>query len=404
MNYEECLAYLEKEGQQHLLMFYDELSEAEKSKLLAEIEAIDFTAIRPTDEPVSSKDVRPIDALTVDEIALNEERFTAAGLEAIRAGKVAALLLAGGQGTRLGLEGPKGAYNVGVTRNLYIFECLINNLQDVVRQAGCYIPLVIMTSDKNDAATRAFFEEHDFFGYNKNYVDFFVQEMAPATDFNGKIFLEDKGRISLSPNGNGGWFVSLTRSGLSEKLKKMGVEWINVFSVDNVLQRMVSPAFVGATILSGKPIGSKVVGKNAPDERVGVMCLRDGRPSIVEYYELSDEMANQLNADGTRAYNWGVILNYLFRVDALEKANSLLPLHRAEKKIPYIDADGNYVRPDVPNGYKYEQLVLDMIQTMDGCLVYEVVREKEFAPIKNAEGKDSPESARALMRALGMEL
>ncbi len=405
MNKESIEKKLKQYDQMQLLRFYDELPEKEQEELLKEIDRIDFDMIDIHHKTESKGSIAPLDAMTLSEIEQHREELRSTGLRAIREGEVAAVLLAGGQGTRLGLDGPKGTLNVGETRELYIFQCLINNLMNVKEEADAWIPLLVMTSDKNDAATRAFFEEHDYFGYNKDYVFFFVQEMAPSTDYEGKVYLEEKNHISLSPNGNGGWFISLKKAGLLEKIREMGVEWLNVFAVDNVLQKMCDPLFVGATMQSGAPIGAKVVRKNAPDEKVGVMCLRDGRPSIVEYYELTEEMMTQKNSNGELAYNFGVILNYLFHLKALEDtAGKNLPLHIVSKKIPHIDEKGEHIKPSEPNGYKFETLVLDMIEMMDGCLVFEVEREKEFAPIKNMHGVDSLDSAREMLKANGVEL
>jgi UDP-N-acetylglucosamine/UDP-N-acetylgalactosamine diphosphorylase len=308
-------------------------------------------------------------------------------------------------GTRLGSDAPKGVYNIGKTKELFIFECLVRNLMEVTRQAGVFIHLFVMTSDKNHEATVSFFEEKKFFGYPAEYVSFFRQEMAPAVDHNGKVFLEEKGRLSTSPNGNGGWFVSMARTGMLDIVHKRGIEWLNVFAVDNVLQRIADPCFVGATIESGCNVGAKVVRKANPDEKVGVICLEDGKPSIIEYYELTDAMRNERDEHGDYAYNFGVILNYLFRVSELERIMShKLPLHVVEKKISYVDENGNIVKPEEPNGCKFEQLVLDMIHDMDTCLPFEVVREKEFAPVKNKEGADSVETARALLELNGVVL
>ena len=199
--------------------------------------------------------------------------------------------------------------------------------------------------------------------------------------------------------------VLLANGRILEIVKNRGIEWLNVFAVDNVLQRMADPCFVGATIARGCSCGAKVVKKNAPDEKVGVMCLEDGRPSIVEYYDLTDELMHAKNENGEPAYNFGAILNYLFQVKALEQTISReLPLHIVEKKIPHMDDDGNFVEPDKPNGYKYETLVLDMVHMMDSCLPYEVKREYEFAPIKNMTGIDSVDTARELCRINGIEL
>lgn len=408
MTLEQAKEKLVKFGQEHVLKYYDELSEAQKQELLDQIEATDMSILEACKhkEDLAQKGViTPLAAMELSEIEANKESFTATGLEAIRAGKVGALLLAGGMGTRLGSDNPKGMYNVGLTRDLYIFECLINNLMDVVRQADAWIHLFVMTSDKNNDATISFLKEHDYFGYKAEYVHFFKQEMAAATDYEGKIYLEEKGKLSTSPNGNGGWFISMKNSGLLDLVHSEGIEWFNVFAVDNVLQRIADPCFVGATLQKNCVVGAKVVRKNAPDEKVGVMCLEDGKPSIVEYYELTEELMNAKDAKGEPAYNFGVILNYLFKVTDLENMmEKKMPLHIVEKKIPYLDEQGELVKPEEPNGYKFESLVLDMIHQMDSCLPYEVVRNKEFAPIKNKTGIDSVESARALLQENGVQL
>jgi len=408
MTFEAAKQKCEKYGQEHVLKYYEELSAAEQEALLTQIEETDMSILekcKNMEELAKKGVISPLAAMELDEIEANKESFTATGIKAIQDGKVAAVLLAGGMGTRLGSDDPKGMYNIGETKDLYIFECLVNNLMDVVKQTGSWIHFFIMTSDKNNDATIKFLTEHEFFGYKAEYVHFFKQEMAAATDYNGKIYLEEKGKLSTSPNGNGGWFVSMKNAGLLEVVKKEGIEWLNIFAVDNVLQRIADPCFVGATLQKNCVVGAKVVRKNAPDEKVGVMCLEDGRPSIVEYYELTEELMNAKDAKGDPAYNFGVILNYLFNEKALEGLlDGNLPLHIVEKKIPYLNESGELVKPEEPNGYKFENLVLDMIHQLDTCLPYEVVREKEFAPIKNKTGVDSVESAKALLKQNGVVL
>ncbi len=408
MNYKEAMEKLKRYGQEHVLKYYEELSEEEKALLLAQVEATDFSMLascRDRKETAERGVISPLAAMQLPEITGKKEKFTALGLDAIKKGRVGAVLLAGGMGTRLGSDDPKGMYNIGITREVYIFQRLIENLLDVVRQAESWIPLYVMTSDKNHDATVSFLKEHDYFGYNKDYVTFFMQEMAPASDYQGKVYMEEKGKISTSPNGNGGWYSSMYKWGVAQKAMAEGVEWLNVFAVDNVLQRIADPCFVGAVIDEGCACGAKVVKKCAPDEKVGVMCLEDGRPSIIEYYELTDELANERDDNGDPAYYFGVILNYLFRISDLEKIREKkLPLHIVEKKISCINEAGEKIKPETPNGYKFEQLVLDMIHELDSCLPYEVERNKEFAPIKNKTGVDSVESARALCRENGIEL
>lgn len=407
MTLEQAKEKLAKYGQEHVLKYYEELSEQEKQALLDQIETTNMSildACRHKEDLVQKGIITPLAAMQLAEIEAGRASFEATGIEAIKEGKIGAVLLAGGMGTRLGSDDPKGMYNIGLTRELYIFECLVNNLMEVVRRTDTWLHLFIMTSDKNHQSTTTFLKAHDYFGYREEYIHFFQQEMAASTDYGGKIYLEEKGRLSTSPNGNGGWFISLRNAGLLNIIHEKGIEWLNIFAVDNVLQRIADPCFIGATIEKDCAVGAKVVRKNAPDEKVGVMCLEDGRPSIVEYYELTEELMNAKDAKGDPAYYFGVILNYLFRVADLEKMAGSLPLHIVEKKIPCLDEQGNPVKPEEPNGYKYENLVLDMIHQLETCLPFEVVREKEFAPIKNKTGVDSVESARALLEKNGVAL
>ncbi len=399
---------LEKYGQTHLLKYFDELTEDEKNELLTQIEETDFSMVElcaDGGKSVKKGSITPLSVMQLSEIEENKELYFNAGVSAIKSGKVGAVLLAGGMGTRLGSDAPKGMYNIGETRDVYIFERIVRNLMDAVDITGSWIHLFIMTSDKNHESTIGFFKEKNYFGYNKEYITFFKQEMAPAADYNGKIYMESRSRMSTSPNGNGGWFISMDRSGALEKVKNSGIEWLNVFAVDNVLQRIADPVFVGAVIEKGFAAGSKVVKKASPDENVGVMCLEDGKPSIVEYYELTEELMNAKDEKGEPAYNYGVILNYLFNVKELEKImEESMPLHVVKKKIPYMDENGQLIKPDSPNGYKFETLILDMIHLMKSCLPFEVRREKEFAPIKNKTGIDSVDTARELLKKNGVEL
>jgi len=408
MTYEEAYNVLKQYDQLHLLEYYEKLNAGEQEKLLDQIANIDFSVLAMCKKGHQSNTARgviqPLAAMQLPQIEKKREEYTHQGMQAIRQGKVAALLLAGGMGTRLGSDDPKGMYNIGITKNVYIFERLICNLLDVVKLTGAWIPLFIMTSDKNHQATVSFLQAKEFFGYKEEEVTFFMQDMAPATDYQGKIYLEDKGFISMSPNGNGGWFSSMIRSGALKKATDRGVEWINLFAVDNVLQRIADPCFIGATIATQSAVGAKVVKKVAPDEKVGVMCLEDGKPTIIEYYELTEKLMNEVDEDGDPAYNFGVILNYLFRIEDLQNSTKLeIPVHIVEKKISYVE-NGVLIKPEKPNGYKFETLVLDMIHLADSCLPYEVVREYEFAPIKNKEGVDSVESARKLCTKNGITL
>ena len=409
MNYQEAKTLLGQKGQTQLLAYYDELDESGKAKLLDAIANISWefedALANPVDMSGKGRDIHPISGLRRKDIEKKEKEFEKIGVEAIRAGKVAAVLLAGGMGTRLGVDGPKGAYDIGVTKPLYIFEQQMKNLAKVNEKCGVIVPLYIMTSDKNHAQTTSFWKEHGYFGYPETEVKFFKQDMAPAVDFNGKIFLETKDTPALSPNGNGGWFGSLKRAGLVDDLKKRGVEWLNIYAVDNVLQQIADPVFVGATIDSGVNCGAKVICKTNPYEKVGVLCMDGDKPDIIEYYELTEEMANQKDENGDLAYLYGAIMNYLFRLSKLEEiVNNKIPVHIVEKKIECLCEDGVTRKPEKENGKKFETLAVDLIKPMDSVLPFEVVREKEFAPIKNKTGVDSVESARELLKLNGVEL
>lgn len=408
MTYQEAYAKLEKAGQTHVLEYYEALKQDEKEDLLMQIELTDFSVLahcQKEKETAERGKFSPLAAMELAEIEQNKELYEKTGLKAIREGKVGAVLLAGGMGTRLGSDDPKGMYNIGLTKTVYIFERIITNLLDVVKLSGTWIHLFIMTSDKNHEKTTIFLKEHQYFGYQEEYIHFFMQEMAPAANYDGKVYMESRSKISNSPNGNGGWYSSMNKGGMLDIVKENKIEWLNVFAVDNVLQRIADPVFVGAVIEKQCSVGSKVVKKSAPDEKVGVMCLEDNKPSIVEYYELTKEMMDAQNEKGEPAYNFGVILNYLLHVPEMEKiATTKLPLHIVEKKIPYMDVDGKLIKPEAPNGYKFETLILDMIHMMPSCLPYEVQRSYEFAPIKNKTGIDSVESARALCAENGIVL
>lgn len=420
MNDLEFTAKLEKYGQREFADIFKSKSEGQKRAMLDQAELIDFTMLEGASCEVQEKKrgvISPIATLTMEEYASKTGYYRQIGLEAIRKGKVGAIVLAGGMGTRLGYDHAKGMYDIGLTRKVYIFERQIENMLEVVREAGCFFPLYVMTSHLNDAEIRDFFAEHNYFGYDGSYVHFYIQDMAPCLDDNGKMFLSGEAEIAMSPNGNGGFYSSLLNSEAGEQLRSSSVEFLNVFAVDNVLQKIVDPVFVGAVIDSGCATGAKVVKKCSPDERVGAICLEDGTPSVVEYYEMTDELKAAKLEDGTPAYNYGVILNYLFRLKDIDKVvRETLPVHMVRKKVPYYGPDENSAEtdagnrpmmvhePEKPNAYKLETLSLDLVHLTDSCLSFEVEREKEFAPIKNAVGVDSVESARELLRKNGIML
>ena len=405
MNY---LEKLKKFNQEQLLKYSDELSKDEFALLANQIEKTDFNYLNELNAKNEKTDftISPLKALTIKEIEMNKCKYEQIGINAIKNGEVGILLLAGGMGTRLGSDLPKGMYNIGKTKDLYIFECLFNNLKKVTERLNVKIPFFIMTSEINDKVTRQFLKEKNYFGYDENYIRFFVQEMAPCVDFNGKIFLEAKNRLATSPNGNGGWFNSLLKDDKArELLEQSKIKYINFFGVDNVLVKMADPVFIGATIAGNFEVGAKVVKKQFPEEKVGVMCNKNGRPSVIEYMDFPKELALLKGEYNEPLYNYGTILNFVFKIETLYRIkDNKLPVHIVTKKIPFIDENANFIKPEQPNGHKFEYLNVDMIEQTNSCLPFEVEREKEFAPIKNKTGVDSVESARELLEKNGVKL
>ncbi|MBO5954526.1 MAG: UTP--glucose-1-phosphate uridylyltransferase [Clostridia bacterium] len=405
------MKYMEKlikYNQQHLLKFENELTESEKQELYNQIDNLDFSYLEELNKPqTSSQDtITPIKAMTIEEIQQNKEEFTQIGLNALKQQKIGALLLAGGMGTRLGSDKPKGMYNIGKTKDVFIFQRIFENLLDVVKLCGKSVPFFIMTSEHNNSDTINFLKEHNYFGYDPNYVKFFTQEMAPCVDFNGKILLEAKNRVATSPNGNGGWFTSLIKNDEARKmLEDFKLEYLNIFAVDNVLQKVADPTFIGAVLSENYEIGAKVIKKVDAFEKVGVMCTKNSHPGIVEYIDLPEHMALETDERGERVYNFGTILNNLLQVKLLnEIKDKKLPIHVVTKRVEHIDEFGNLIKPETPNAHKFEMLWLDMFDYSSTCLPFEVERRKEFAPIKNKTGVDSVESAQALLEENGYEL
>lgn len=404
----QALEKIKEYNQEQILKYKDELTDKEYCELIKQIDNTDFSYLDNLNQSNKTQDLKisPLEVLTIDKINASKNTYEQVGINALKNGEVGVLMLAGGMGTRLGSDLPKGIYNIGKTRDLYIFECVFNNLKNVAQKFNVKIPFFIMTSELNDFATREFLKEKNYFGYDKNYIRFFVQDMAPCVDFNGKIFLAEKNRIATSPNGNGGWFNSLLNDkDAKQLLEDSKIKYINFFGVDNVLVKMADPSFIGATILGNYECSAKVVKKQYPEEKVGVMCNKNGRPSVVEYMDFPPELANLKNERGEAVYNYGTILNFMFKVDVLYRIkDNKLPLHIVTKKIPYINDNGEHIKPEEPNGHKFEYLNVDLIQETNSCLVYEVERQKEFAPIKNKTGVDSVESAQELLIKNGINL
>jgi UDP-N-acetylglucosamine/UDP-N-acetylgalactosamine diphosphorylase len=323
----------------------------------------------------------------------------AAGEAALRAGRVAAFTVAGGQGTRLGYDGPKGTYPVTPVKKKTLFQVFAEKIKGAGTRYGKPIHWFIMTSHANHEATEAFFKENRYFGLDSGRVHFFRQGRMPAVDFNGKILLESKGSIAMSPDGHGGSLRALERSGALDLMKKEGIDTLSYFQVDNPLVRFIDPAFIGFHLGRGSEMSSKMVPKAYPEEKVGLFCVQGGKLVVIEYSDLPMATQREVDAAGKLRYLSGSIAIHIFNTDFIRRvavggAGAELPFHRADKKIPTVDAAGNAIKPDKPNGVKFEMFVFDALPFAKDPLVIETRRADDFSPVKNAEGIDSPKTCR----------
>jgi len=397
---------LKEYGQEHLLLFYEKLDDNEKEKLLEQIENIDFDLMNElyesTKKPLDLGDVvvEPIEHTDKSKLTVAEkEMYEAKGIEAIRDHKFAVVTMAGGQGTRLGHSGPKGTYIFDPDNNKSIFEALCDTLVRAWKTYGTVIPWYIMTSRENNDATVSFFESHNYFGYPKEYVRFFKQGELPMLDMNGKILLDESGLVKQAANGHGGTLHSMEKSKVIEEMKENGIEWVFINGVDNVLVKPVDPLLIGMSI-TNKVLGAvKSIEKTDPKEKVGVFCRKNKKVGVVEYTEISEEMANLRDDYGSLVFGDANAIFHLYNIKGLEKVSEVkLPYHIAVKKANYVDSNGKLVKAEKPNAYKFEMFIFDSYEMFEDVVVLRVKREEEFAPIKNAEGVDSPETARKLYR------
>ena len=397
---------LKKYSQEHLLNGYEGLDEAKQKQLLGQIQSTDFELINSlynnTKKELQPQEdtIAPIEFLDKEKLNGYYKSFQETGEKAIRAGKLAAVTMAGGQGTRLGHAGPKGTYDIGLESHKSLFELLSDSLKNQGKVYGVTIPWFIMTSEENNKDTIEFFAKNRYFGYEKDKnIFFFKQGELPMVDTEGKILIGEDGLIKSAADGHGGIYESLVKNGMTKKMRELGVEWLFIGGVDNCLVKMVDPILMGIAIQKQVTAAGKSVVKANPQEKVGVFCKKNGRPSVVEYTEIPEEMAQATDERGELIYGESHILCNLFNIDAVERMGSKpLPYHSAFKKATYIDKDGNKVVPDGPNAYKFEAFLFDAFGELDDMAILRVKREEEFAPVKNAAGVDSPETARELYR------
>jgi UDP-N-acetylglucosamine/UDP-N-acetylgalactosamine diphosphorylase len=396
----------ESAGQGHVFRFFDQLTAEQKQKLGEQLAQFDPEHLnelaseyvkRKPDIKIPS-DIKPVQAYprepqTSEQRKLYEDARRR-GHDLLSQGKVAAFLVAGGQGTRLGYDGPKGEYPVTPIRHKPLFYVFAEQLIAYSRDFGKVVPWYIMTSDANDAPTRAFFKKHNFFGLNSQDVFFFQQGMMPAFGTDGRLLLGDRDSLALSPDGHGGSLRALERSGAIADMRKRGVEHLSYFQVDNPLVHVIDPLFLGLHDLTGSEMSSKTISKAGPLEKVGNFVEGDGVVQVIEYSDLPDSLANQTDAAGGLRFNEGSIAIHALRRSFVERLNTSgtlsLPWHRADKKVPCVDEAGKSVKPDKPNAVKLEQFVFDAIPLAKNAIVYTTDRAEEFSPVKNAEGTDSP--------------
>ena len=403
---EEIKEKLKKYGQEHLLQKYEEMDVDQKAELLDQIENIDFDLMKDLYEkaqhPVDFGNVtiEPIEHVDKSKLTATErEMYEKKGIEAIKYNKLAVVTMAGGQGTRLGHKGPKGTFIFDPETKKSIFEALCDTLKEAVKKYDTVIPWYLMTSRENNEATVKFFEKNNYFGYPKESVKFFIQGELPMVALNGKILLEENGLVKQAANGHGGTLASMEKSGVITEMKNSGIEWVFINGVDNVLVKPVDPLLIGMSI-HNKVLGAvKSIEKTDPKEKVGVFCRKNKKVGVVEYTEISDEMAHLRDDYGSLVYGDANAIFHLYNIKGLEKVSEIsLPYHTAVKKASYLDENGKKVVGDKPNAYKFEMFIFDSYEMFDDVVVLRVKREEEFAPIKNAEGQDSPETARKLYR------
>lgn len=399
----------EEAGQGQVFRFFESLDAVGQEKLAAQLSEIDPRHLSELAEqyvrhkpnvPIP-KEIRPVDAFPreprPDQQALYRDARKR-GEALLAAGKVAAFLVAGGQGTRLGYDGPKGEFPVTPLRHKPLFQVFAEQIRAHSRDFKRVVPWYIMTSETNDAPTRAFFKEHNYFGLEPRDVFFFRQGMMPAFSMNGNVLLAEKDSLALSPDGHGGSLRALHRSGALNDMRNRGVEHLSFFQVDNPLVHAIDPLFLGLHDLTGSEMSSKTIPKAGPLEKVGNFVVADGVVQVIEYSDMPEALAMQKNADGSLRFNAGSIAIHALRVSFVERLNSggtlNLPWHRAEKKVPYVDENGREVKPEKPNAVKLEQFVFDAIPLAKNAIVYTTERGEEFSPVKNAEGVDSPATAR----------
>ena len=402
---EKAMEKLTNLHQEHIISWMNKLSEEEKNKLLNQVENLNieqvvnlYNNLSKTFE-INNKKIEKISAIDLSKLEKSDfDTYKNIGIDIIKSNEYAVITMAGGQGTRLGHNGPKGTYMIHLNNgDKYLFQIIVEALQKANNKYSVTIPWYIMTSEENNDQTLAFLEEHNYFGYPKDSVKLFKQGKLPLISNEGKLLIGSNKLIKEASDGNGSIYSSLKNDGILNEMKAKNIKWVFVGGVDNILLRIVDPLLIGITVSQNNKIASKSVKKASPKERAGVFCKIDGKPGIIEYSELPEEMAEEVDSHGDLVYGDVNILSHLFRIDALEELSNLqLPYHIAEKVSDYLDENGNLIKPTEKNVYKFESFIFDAFSNYNEMSILRVKREEEFAPIKNKEGNDSPETAAKL--------
>ena len=410
-DYENLKKLLKNHHQGHILAFWDQLDEDQRQNLLAQIRRLDLTKIDVwVEEFIKNYAPHAIKSDFVPAMSYNatpvgpdqQHKYAEAielGRELIAAGKVAAFVVAGGQGTRLGFDGPKGNFPISPVRNKTLFQIFADSIAAASQKYHTQCLWYVMTSPLNDSQTKVIFRTNNYYGLDEKNVFIFQQGTLPNFSPEGKILLADKSTIACSPDGHGGSLRALYQSGALDDMKKRGVEYLSYWQVDNPLINIFDPLFIGLHALDKAEMSSKALIKSGPKEKVGNFCLVDGRVTVIEYSDLPDELAEKRNPDGSLVFELGSIAIHIINRAFVEKLNAddfSLPLHRAVKNIQHIDERGNVVESD---GIKLESFVFDALPLASKSIILQTVRSEEFAPTKNATGVDSVETTRQMMTA-----
>ncbi len=400
LTYETALAHLTEHGQEHVMAGWSGLAPADQGILLQQLEALDFANLaamkKRLAEPLDGRlaaDPKPAQPVTLT--SAERAAVAAVGVKAIRAGRVGVILVAGGQGTRLGFPGPKGAFPIGSLSGASLFEIHARKIAALERRYGADVPFYIMTSAANDAATRQFFSDHAFFGLSEQRVLFFSQGLLPALFPDGRLILEAPGRLFMGPDGHGGLLQALQRTGMLHDMRRRGLDTLFYFQVDNPLVEIADPVFIGLHRERQAQFSLKVCAKRDPGEGLGVIA-RHGSAGlmIVEYTELTPDQKEARNRIGELHFKFGSVAIHAFSLDFLERtAEAGLPLHTAHKKVPFFDG-ARVVAPDQPNAFKFEKFIFDALPLAERAVALEFDRADEFSPVKNADGSDSPATCR----------